>query len=84
MFSTRTIANRMPQMPQAQGASGDTVFMLTLLSGVPHADIERYLRHSPLLAKLADDLRSIERRLSARPFSTKPRHSAIRSEICFA
>jgi hypothetical protein len=63
MSSTRLIATRMPQKAQAKGVSGETAFMLTLLSGVPHTDIERYLRHSPLLSKLADDLRSIERRL---------------------
>ncbi len=63
MPSNRPIATEMPKRARAQGASGETVFMLTLLSGVPHADLERHLRHSPLLSKLAEDLRSIERRL---------------------
>jgi hypothetical protein len=62
MPSTRLIATQMPKRARVSGASGGTVLMLTLLFGVPHADIERHLRHSPLLSTLAEDLRSIKRR----------------------
>jgi hypothetical protein len=43
--------------------NGETALMLSLLSGVASRDLERYLRHSSLLAKLADDLRILEQRL---------------------
>jgi len=42
---------------------GETALTLSLLSGVASHDLERYLRHSSLLAKLADDLRIVEQRL---------------------
>ena len=52
-----------PAKADAEAGSAETVFMLSLLSGVPRADLERHLRHSPLLARLSADLRTLERRL---------------------
>ncbi len=43
--------------------NGETALMLSLLSGVARRDLERHLRHSPLLVKLAADLREVEQRL---------------------
>lgn len=56
-------ANRSPAEAPADARAGETVFMLSLLSGVSRRDIERHLRNSPLLSKLADDLRAVEIRL---------------------
>lgn len=56
-------ANPLPAEAPADAVAGETVFMLSLLSGVPKADLERHLRNSPLLSTLAGDLRTVERRL---------------------
>ncbi len=63
MTAPSLTANDSPACVPADTAAGETVFMLSLLSGVPKGDIERHLRNSPLLSKLSGDLRSVERRL---------------------
>jgi hypothetical protein len=63
MTATSPAANDSPAGAPADAVAGETVFMLSLLSGVPKGDIERHLRNSPLLAKLSGDLRAVERRL---------------------
>ena len=63
MTPQRSIANPSPATAEALAGTGETVFMLSLLSGVARADVERYVRHSPLLARLSADLRTIELRL---------------------
>ncbi len=63
MTPQSSIANPPPATAEALAGTGDTVFMLSLLSGVARPDVERYMRHSPLLASLSADLRTIELRL---------------------